>query len=113
MLRALIASMLLIPALVACGASGDDDASSPAATMTPAASPVAEAPAADPSPPAAPSEPVMQIYKVPAGSRPHDVAPAVDGGVWYTAQGSGELGWLDPRSGEVREIPLGAGSAPH
>ncbi|MGE3984129.1 MAG: lyase, partial [Dehalococcoidia bacterium] len=28
-------------------------------------------------------------------------------------QGSGELGWLDPRSGEVREIALGAGSAPH
>jgi virginiamycin B lyase len=41
------------------------------------------------------------------------VAPADDGGVWYTAQGSGELGWLDPESGEVREIRLGAGSAPH
>jgi virginiamycin B lyase len=55
----------------------------------------------------------MQVYKVPSGSRPHDVAPAADGGVWYTAQGSGELGWLDPRSGEVREIALGSGSAPH
>ncbi len=52
-------------------------------------------------------------FPVPAGSRPHDVAPAVDGGVWYTAQGSGELGWLDPATGEVREIPLGAGSRPH
>jgi virginiamycin B lyase len=41
------------------------------------------------------------------------VAPAADGGVWYTAQGSGELGWLDPETGEVRGIPLGAGSAPH
>jgi virginiamycin B lyase len=50
---------------------------------------------------------------VPAGSRPHDVAPARDGGVWYTAQGSGELGWLDPRTGRVREVALGAGSAPH
>jgi virginiamycin B lyase len=55
----------------------------------------------------------LQSYKVPAGSRPHDVAPATDGGVWYTAQGSGELGWLDPRSGEVREVRLGTGSAPH
>ncbi len=52
-------------------------------------------------------------YPVPAGSRPHDVAPAPDGGVWYTAQGSGELGWLDPGTGEVREIALGAGSRPH
>ena len=52
-------------------------------------------------------------YPVPAGSRPHDVAPAVDGGVWYTAQGSGELGWLDPETGETRHVPLGAGSRPH
>lgn len=57
--------------------------------------------------------PRVQYYEVPADSRPHDVAPAADGGVWYTAQGSGELGWLDPASGEVREIPLGPGSAPH
>jgi virginiamycin B lyase len=56
---------------------------------------------------------VVQEYRVPAGSRPHDVAPARDGGVWYTAQGSGELGWLDPRTGRVREVRLGARSAPH
>ena len=31
-------------------------------------------------------------YAVPAGSRPHDVAPAEDGGVWYTAQGGGGVG---------------------
>jgi virginiamycin B lyase len=41
------------------------------------------------------------------------VAPAPDGTVWYTAQGSGELGRLDPSTGETRHIPLGAGSAPH
>ncbi len=52
-------------------------------------------------------------YGIPAGSRPHDVAPAADGGVWYTAQGSGELGWLDPASGATRHIALGAGSRPH
>jgi virginiamycin B lyase len=55
----------------------------------------------------------LQEYPVPAGSRPHDVAPAADGSIWYTAQGSGELGRLDPNSGETYHIPLGAGSAPH
>ena len=30
---------------------------------------------------------VVQEYVVPAGSHPHDVAPAADGGVWLTAQG--------------------------
>lgn len=55
----------------------------------------------------------IEAFPVPAGSRPHDVAPAADGGVWYTAQGSGELGWLDPVTGETRHIPLGPGSRPH
>lgn len=59
------------------------------------------------------SEMELVVYPVPSGSRPHDVAPAKDGGVWYTAQGSGELGWLDPATGETRHIPLGAGSRPH
>jgi virginiamycin B lyase len=55
----------------------------------------------------------VREYPVPSGSRPHDVAPARDGGVWYTAQGSGELGWLDPKTGRTRHVRLGAGSAPH
>src|SRR5919197_3008148 len=55
----------------------------------------------------------VQEYPVPVGSHPHDVAPARDGGVWYTAQAIGKLGWLDPASGKVREIALGEGSAPH
>ena len=61
------------------------------------------------------SRPVLQIreYRVPAGTHPHDVAPARDGGVWYTAQGSGQLGWLDPKSGRTRQLALGSGSAPH
>ncbi|HZG66631.1 MAG TPA: hypothetical protein VEZ12_07795, partial [Herpetosiphonaceae bacterium] len=57
--------------------------------------------------------PMVQEYAVPRGSHPHDVAPAPDGGVWYTAQGSGELGYLDPATGETRHIRLGNGSAPH
>jgi virginiamycin B lyase len=55
----------------------------------------------------------VREFDVPSGSRPHDVAPAADGGVWYTAQGSGELGWLDPKNGRTRHVPLGEGSAPH
>jgi virginiamycin B lyase len=43
----------------------------------------------------------------------HDVAPAPDGGVWFTAQRSGDLGWFDPRSGRTELVPLGRGSAPH
>ncbi len=50
---------------------------------------------------------------MPSGSHPHDVAPAADGGVWYTGQRTGVLGHLDPATGDIREIPLGAGSAPH
>jgi virginiamycin B lyase len=56
---------------------------------------------------------VIEEYKVPSGSHPHDVAPAADGTVWYTAQGSGELGRLDPATGETHHTPLGEGSAPH
>src|SRR5687767_7607988 len=60
------------------------------------------------------AEPVaIQEYPVPMGSHPHDVAPAPDGTVWYTAQFSGALGKLDPATGETRHIPLGAGSSPH
>jgi virginiamycin B lyase len=56
---------------------------------------------------------VLDDFPVPAGSRPHDVAPAVDGGVWYTAQDGAALGWLDPDTGQTTHIPFGAGSRPH
>jgi virginiamycin B lyase len=62
---------------------------------------------------AAQDDAVMQEYNVPAGSHPHDVAPAPDGTVWYTAQHKGELGRLDPQTGDIHTIPLGTGSAPH
>ena len=86
------------------------------ATIIPAppTSPAADyqpSPTADAQP--SPAAPIIQEYPVPRGSRPHDVAPASDGSVWYTAQGSGELGRLDPASGETRHIPLGPGSSPH
>jgi len=55
----------------------------------------------------------VKYFDVPRGSHPHDVAPAPDGTVWYTAQARGELGRLDPRTGKVERIPLGRDSAPH
>jgi virginiamycin B lyase len=60
-----------------------------------------------------PNDYVIQEYPVPAGSHPHDVAPAPDGAVWYTSQHTGELGRLDPETGEIHLIPLGSRSSPH
>jgi len=55
----------------------------------------------------------MKKYAVPLDSGPHDVAPAPDGRIWYTAQATGELGVLDPGTGQTRHIKLGDRSAPH
>jgi virginiamycin B lyase len=55
----------------------------------------------------------VQEYDVPAGSHPHDVAPAPDGMVWYTAQATGELGRLDPTTGETHHILLDRAARPH
>src|SRR5712692_7690665 len=63
--------------------------------------------------PAQGATPTFQEYPVPSGSNPHDVAPAPDGTVWYTAQATGELGRLDPASGATHHVRLGQGSAPH
>ena len=43
----------------------------------------------------------------------HDLAPAPDGGVWFTAQRSGHLGWFDPKAGRTELIALGSRSSPH
>jgi len=54
-------------------------------------------------------------FDVPRGSHPHDVAaaPSPGGPVYYTAQMTGKLGILDPKTGKFEEIALGRGSAPH
>ncbi len=49
----------------------------------------------------------LKTFPVNPGARPHDVAVGPDGIVWYTAQGQGALGRLDPRTGAVRQIKLG------
>ena len=63
--------------------------------------------------PAYSADPVIKEFPVPKGSHPHDIAHAREGGVWYTAQAAGALGWLDPISGHTKHIPLGKNSAPH
>ena len=55
-------------------------------------------------------------FDVAKGAGPHDVAAAPGGPtapVYYTAQRTGKLGILDPKTARVEEIPLGRGSAPH
>jgi virginiamycin B lyase len=110
-------SRWLVPALVvgallaACSAA---DPGEPAGATTPPATPDAVTPAPERTPAAFdPERAVLAVYDVPAGSGPHDVAPAPDGGVWYTAQRAGALGHLDPATGATRHIPLGPGSRPH
>ncbi|MGZ8348433.1 MAG: Vgb family protein [Allosphingosinicella sp.] len=83
-----------------------------------ATTPACGQPAPPPSPPqnaaAAANLPTnVRLFDLPPGSRPHDVAPAPDGCIWYTGQRRGTLGILDPGNGAVREVPLGDGAAPH
>ena len=51
--------------------------------------------------------------KTPRTTGIHDLAPSPDGGVWFTAQRSGHLGWFDPSNGHAELIALGSGSSPH
>jgi virginiamycin B lyase len=59
--------------------------------------------------------PAMQAWPLntPPRTGIHDVAPASDGGVWFSAQRSGHLGWFDPKTGKTELIALGSGSSPH
>src|SRR5205085_12055464 len=61
----------------------------------------------------------VREYPVPAGHGIHDVWAdrAPDGPVWFSAQASGHLGILDPKTGKVEFVALATGrnarSAPH
>ncbi len=98
----------------ACAPSGPDlsSASRFPATATPSLPPAATAAG---SPARTPDLSAVKLVEFPVGrgQGPHDVAPAPDGGVWYTAQRTGELGYLDPKTGATRMVKLGSGSAPH
>jgi virginiamycin B lyase len=56
---------------------------------------------------------VVQEYPVAPSSHPHDAVPDRAGGVWYTGQGDGTVGRLDPATGDFTVVDLGPGSAPH
>src|SRR5437016_4533282 len=62
---------------------------------------------------AAQAKMVMQTFPLLAGAGAHDVYPAPDGAVWFTAQSAGKLGRLDPKTGKSDLIALGPGAAPH
>ena len=103
----------LLVGVIAMGCSTAPSPSASALSSTGASSsPLASATAESPSSPGGLAFEV-ETFRVPAGTHPHDVAPAADGGVWYTAQNTGRLGWLDPQTGDIREVALGTGSAPH
>jgi virginiamycin B lyase len=99
-------ALVAILAVIGCAPTQSTPAE-PTASQTPGAQ----------SPSSAPHSAAADIdlteYAVTSGSHPHDVAPATDGGVWYTGQANGTLGHLDPQGGAVREVKLGDGSAPH
>jgi len=117
------ALLLVGAAAVACSGPtpsvvGTDGAPSPSPVASPTASATAtgSVPASPDQSGGAPLPPdalVAEAFPVPPGSQPHDVAPAADGGIWYTAQAIGTLGWLDPSSGDTRQVFLGPASAPH
>lgn len=100
---------VLTAQLSLAGCEAANAPSAPAPSSTSVISPIADVPSTSP----AQRTYTLREYPVPTGSHPHDVAPAPDGRVWYTAQASGELGLLDPVTGVTEQIALGAGSAPH
>src|SRR3982751_3175573 len=61
------------------------------------------------------AEVTVQEYLVPRGHGIHDVWADVtpNGPVWISAQGSGHLGILDPKSGRIEFVAFGSGSSPH
>lgn len=87
---------------VGCRDSGDSNREETGQASTTVSAPTSTAPSN-----------AVERFPVPAGSAPHDVAPAPDGSVWYTAQRTGKLGRFDPATGGTTEVPLGMGSAPH
>ena len=127
-LRVSMMMMSMTPPLAVLGAlllaACQPSASAAPATVAPIAS-ASGATAAPPSPAtsAAPESPgpteseslafTVETFAVKPNSHPHDVAVASDGGIWYTGQRNGTLGWLDPTTGDVREADLPNGAAPH
>src|SRR3954471_14951961 len=64
---------------------------------------------------AAAAEVSVQEYPIPKGLFAHDVwaDPAPGGPVYFSAQRGGHLGILDPKTGKVETVALGANASPH
>jgi hypothetical protein len=75
--RALAGLTAVVMVLEGCGDAADRSAPDP---------PSSTRPVPEPAPAAADAAVRATEYPVPGGSHPHDVAPAADGSVWYTAQ---------------------------
>src|SRR5689334_20332590 len=71
----------------------DFPASSPTGSVvvSPTSAPASPVAAVSPTSSPAQASYTLKEFPVPRGSGPHDVAPAQDGGVWFTAQRSGHL----------------------
>jgi len=111
---------LALAALLALAACQPPDGGAVVRSSAPSTAPTSVAPtsparAQSATPTVTPDPAAVKLIEFPVGrgQGPHDVAPAADGGVWYTAQRTGELGYLDPKTGATRTVKLGLGSAPH
>jgi virginiamycin B lyase len=104
--RRLVVIVLVALVAGACGGGGEREA--PPAPTRPPGPPVA---APGSTAPTAPQR--VTVLAVPAGAGPHDVAPAKDGGIWFTAQAGGYLGHVQSGGGAVTRVELGEGSRPH
>lgn len=105
------AAGLLLVNIMSCATVAPACAGNDGSAVTPSPTSAAratEATTAQASPtPIEPRPLVTETFHVQAGTRPHDVAPALNGRVWYTAQATGELGVLDPSTA----LPSTPGSA--
>jgi virginiamycin B lyase len=108
---AMTAAVVLLTAVACSSDDGDGDPIADPTTTTSSATTSDSPPSTTATTDAAAA--TVQQYDVPAGSHPHDVAVEPDGTVWYTAQGAGKLGRLEPATGAIDEVELGPGSRPH
>ena len=112
--RVLGCALVAATAATGCGADSPQGApSSPAPTSTASSTTTSDPPRPPTTPSPTPTAYELAAFAVTGGSRPHDVAPAVDGGIWFTGQRAGFLGHFNPATQSVSEVPLGRGSTPH
>ncbi|HKY74607.1 MAG TPA: hypothetical protein VJS45_00590, partial [Acidimicrobiia bacterium] len=108
----------LLLVVMALGGAACSSPSEAPPEADPSVSKTAASETATPSAPASETAPQrrnprFEEWRVPPGTHPHDVAVAPDGRVWFTGQGDGTIGRLDPKTGRITSIDLPSGAAPH